>query len=532
MTTTSPGWLTDNSELPDPHGKGERAVQFISRLRHHEGKFAGRHFDMPLWQERIVRRIYGDTDETGQRIIRTVFILLPRGNGKTTLCGALSLLHLLGPEHEAAGQVIIAAADREQASIAFNAADRMRRQSATLSRITRPTPSHKRIIHIKSDSMLKAISHEAYSKHGMSISCLIADELHAWPTRELFDVLTSSMGKREAPLTVAITTAGIGVHGLAFELYDYARRVASGEVVDPTFLPILFEAPRDCDWRDEVIWRAVNPAIDAGFRDLEEMRMMARRAAEIPAQLEAFKRLYLNIWSDGAASPWLDMTVYDEGGEPASIDDYLGESCWIGVDLSSTEDLTAVVVCFAKPEGGFVVFPFFYVPQETLRRRQERDQVPYIRWAEEGHVTATPGAVVDYEVVEAFLIDLAERFRVEEVVIDRWNATGTINRLTAEGLPMIKFGQGFASMSAAVKELERCILARQLQHGGHPVLRWNFKNVVTDQDAAGNVKFNKARSAEKIDGAVAAAMAVARGSAAQGMESPYESERPEGFLVI
>jgi phage terminase large subunit-like protein len=532
MTTTSPAWLTDDSPLPDPHGKGERAVQFIEKLRHHEGKFAGRHFKLRGWQERIVRRIYGDTDEDGRRIIRTVFILLPRGNGKTTLCGALSLLHLLGPEHEAAGQVIVAASDREQASIAFNAANRMVRQSATLTRVTDTTASLKKIVHPKSDSILKAISHEAYSKHGMAISALVADEIHAWPTRELWDVLTSSMGKRDTPLTIAITTAGVGVLGLAWELYEYAKRVAAGEVDDPSFLPIIFEAPQGCDWQDEAIWHQVNPALADGFRSLEEMRTAAKRAAEIPAQLEAFKRLYLNIWSDGAASPWLDMAIYDEGGAPQDLDAFAGQSCWIGVDLSSTEDLTAVVIAFALEGGGFAVFPFFFVPQETLRRRQERDQVPYVRWAEEGHVIATPGAVVDYSVVEAFIIDMAERFRVEEILIDRWNATGTINRLTAEGLPVIKFGQGFASMSAAVKELERAILSRGLRHGGHPVLRWNFKNVVIDQDAAGNVKFNKARSAEKIDGAVGAAMAVARAAAAQGIGSPYESERPEGFLVV
>ncbi len=530
--TISKDWLTNDEPLPDPHGKGARAIAFVEKLRHHEGKFAGRHFRLHGWQRRIVQRIYGDTDEHGLRIIKTVFILLPRGNGKTTLCSALALLHLLGPESEAAGQVILAAADREQASIAFNAADRMVRQSPTLTRITHTTASHKRMVHERSASLLKAISHEAYSKHGMSISALIADELHAWPTRELWDVLTSSMGKREAPLTVAITTAGIGVHGLAWELYDYAKRVASGEVTDPTFLPIIFEAPSDCDWRDERVWQAVNPAMASGFRSIDEMRMMARRASEVPAQLEAFKRLYLNIWSDGAASPWLDMGVYDEGASALSIDEFIGQPCWIGVDLSSVEDLTAIVAAFALEGGGYAVFPFFFVPQDTLRRRQERDQVPYVRWAEEGHLIATPGSVVDYDIVEHQLHDLAERFDVREIVIDRWNSTGTINRLSAAGLPVATFGQGFASMSAAVKEIERAILSRSLHHGGHPILRWNFKNAVTDQDAAGNIKFNKGRSADKIDGAVAAAMAVARAAAAQGIESPYESERPEGFLVI
>lgn len=532
MTTISPAWLTDDSEIPDPHGKGERAVRFIEALRHHEGKFAGQRFKLRRWQDRIVRKIYGTTDEDGRRIIRTVFILLPRGNGKTTLCSAISLLHLVGPESEAAGQVIVAAADREQASIAFNAAHRMVRQSQTLSRLIKPTASHKKMLHLKSDSSLRAISHEAFSKHGMSISALIADELHAWPTRELWDVLRSSMGKRDMPLTVAITTAGVGVHGISWELYDYAHRVYSGEVHDPSFLPILFEASPDCDWQDEEVWRAVNPALRDGFRSLEELQTTARQAAEIPAQLESFKRLYLNIWSDGAAAPWLDMSVYDAGGGPIDFEALTGAECWIGVDLSSTEDLTAVVAAFDLGEQGFAVLPFLFVPEDTLRRRQARAQIPYVRWAEEGHIIATPGTVVDYDIVENKIMELAERYRVKEIAIDRWNSTGTINRLMASGLPVLKFGQGWASMSPAVKEIERAILSRKFLHGGHPVLRWNFQNVNIDQDPAGNVKFNKARSAEKIDGAVAAAMAVARAAAARGLESPYESERPGGFIMI
>lgn len=526
-----PDWLRADTPLPDPAGHGERAVRFIENLRHHEGRFAGAPFVLHRWQERIVRRIYGDTDTDGRRRVRTVFILLPRGNGKTTLCAALALLHLFGPESEAAGQVIAAAADREQASIAYTAAARMVDQDATLSRVTRVTPSVKRIAHPRSGSTLRAISHEAYSKHGMSISCLIADEVHAWPTRELWDVLTSSMGKRETPLTIAITTAGVGVHGLAAELYSYAKRVHAGEVDDPTFLPILFEATDEDDWRDEAVWTAVNPALEAGFRSLEEMRMMAARAAEVPAQLEAFKRLYLNIWSDGAAAPWLDMGLYDEAGDAVDLAALEGQPCWLGVDLSSTEDLTAVVAAFHAEEGGYYVHPLFFVPADNLRRRQERAQIPYLLWRDQGLLTATPGNVVDYDAVETAIIGLAERFRVMEIAIDRWNSTGTINRLTDAGLPVAKFGQGFASMSPAVKEVERAILSQRFFHGGNPILRWNFKNVVIDSDPAGNVKFNKARSAEKIDGAVAAAMAVARAAANEAVPSVYETSR-EGFLCL
>ena len=524
-------WL---DPVADPAGRGERAVRFIQKLRHHEGRFAGKPFLLRPWQERIIRRIYGDTDANGRRRVRTVFILLPRGNGKSTLAAAIALLHTFGPEAEAAGQVISAAADREQASICFNAAARMIRQDARLSSSTRITDSRKTILHPRSGSVYRAISSEAYSKHGLSITCLIADEVHAWPGeegRELWTVLTTSMGKRDNPLTVVITTAGVGQTGIAWELYSYAKRVAAGEVEDPTFLPILFEPAAGADWQDEAVWHQVNPALSDGFRSLEEMRTAAMRAAEVPAQREAFKRLYLNIWSDGAAAPWLDMATYDDGGEPVDLDALVGAPCYIGVDLASVSDLCAVIAAFPDGAGGYDLVPRFFVPAENIRRRAERDGVPYPLWRDQGFITATPGNVIDHDAVFAAVTEMAERFDVREVAVDRWNSTAFTTRLQDAGLTVTAFGQGYASMAPAVREVERAILARQLRHGGNPVLRWNFNNVAVETDAAGNAKFTKARSVERIDGAVATAMAVARAQNHDSSRSVYATRGLIGFAM-
>lgn len=518
-------WWTDNSPIPDPHGKGARAVKFIEMLKLHEGKLAGQRFKLHAWQKRIVRRIYGDTAQDGRRKVRTVFILLPRGNGKTTLCAGLGLLHLVGPEKEAGGQVIVAASDREQASIAFNAASGMIAQEPVLKERTKTLPSYKAIQAASSRSVLRAISHEAYTKHGMSISCLIADEVHAWPKREMWDVLTGSMGKREEPLTIVITTAGSGVHGLAHELYDYAKKVASGEVVDETFLPILYEADKDADWTDEKVWKAVNPALASGFRSMEEMRVKARQAAEIPAQREAFKRYYLNIWSDGAPDPWLDLEVYDRGGDAIDPESLRGRPCWLGVDLSSTQDLTAVVAAFPDDDGGYTLVPEFFCPEDNLAKRQERDQVPYQRWAQDGFLTATPGNVIDYAFVEEAIAALVEKYLVQEVAIDPAMSAGIVPRLQDMGLEVVLFRQGWATMTPAVKETERALLAGKVRHGGHPVLRWNFGNAVIDVGPMGDTaRFSKLKSAEKIDGAVAAAMAIARAQASDRGPSVFESD--------
>jgi phage terminase large subunit-like protein len=525
-----PAWLWDDSPIQDPLGRAEKAVRFVRKLRLHEGRFAGKPFPLADWQERLIRRIYGPIDELGRRQVRTAFVMVPRGSGKSSLAAAIGLLHCFGPEKEPGGQVIAAAADREQASIVFGAASRMIAQDPVLSRITNITPSIKRIQHPASGSTFRAVSHEAYSKHGLSISCLLADEVHAWPTRELWDVLTTSMGKREAPLTIAITTAGVGRNGIAWELYAYAKRVAAGEIADPTFLPVLLEPPEGFDWRDPEVWAFVNPALGV-FRSLEEMQTSAKRAEHVPAQQAAFRQLYLNEWREGAASPWIDLALWDEGAielNPEEIEP--GTPAWVGVDLSSTSDLTAVVALIERDLDSYLVLPRFFAPEDGIRRRSERDGVNYRLWAEQGHLVATRGAVVDYSVVEDYVAGLAEQFRVEAIAIDRWNSTATTTRLLDQGLPVIRFGQGFASMSPAVKEAERLILSRRLAHDGSPVLRWCLGNVAIEQDAAGNQKISKARSREKVDGAVALAMAVGV-AATEGRHVSVYAERPS-FLMI
>jgi phage terminase large subunit-like protein len=378
-----PAWLWDDSPIPDPRGRADKALRFVRKLRLHEGRFAGQPFPLQPWQQRIIEKIYGPTDELGRRQVRTAFIMVPRGSGKSSLAAALGLLHCFGPGKEPGGQVIAAAADREQASIVFTAASRMIQQDAVLSRITAITPSIKRIQHPASGSTFRAVSHEAYSKHGLSITCLLADEVHAWPTRELWDVLTTSMGKREQPLTIAITTAGVGRTGIAWELYAYAKRVQEGEVEDPTFLPVLLEPPEGFDWRDPEVWSYVNPALGV-FRSLEEMQTSAKRAEHVPAQQAAFRQLYLNEWREGHAQPWLDLAIWDENASELRFENIdPGTRCWLGVDLSATTDLTAVVTVFEHADG-YLAVPKFFVPEDGIRRRSERDGVPYMSWADQG----------------------------------------------------------------------------------------------------------------------------------------------------
>jgi phage terminase large subunit-like protein len=517
-------------KIPDPAGKGARAVRFVEKLQHTEGALAGQSFKLHPWQSRIVRKIFGEVDSSGRRKIRTVFLLLPRGNGKTTLTAALGLLTTLGPERDPAGQTICAAADREQASIAFNAACRMIRADPDLTRVTRVVDSRRTIFHPKSESVYRAISHESYSKHGLSISTLLADEVHAWPTRELWEVLTSSMGKREAPLTIITTTAGIGRSGIARELYEYALAVEHGEVQDESFLPVLYQASADCDWRDEAVWRAVNPALAAGFRSLDEMKITGRRAAESPIARESFRRLYLNVWLDALEATWVDMDVYDQSaGAPVTLSDFGGRPAFMGVDMASVQDLAALFLA-ARDGDGWIVWCRQYCPEAQIKKRSAAG-LPYLEWLEAGELFATSGNVIDQDVMLSDIASICCEIQVRKIAVDRWGAIGFMTRLAERGLPVIQFGQGFRDMAGPSKEIERAILARRFRHGGNRLLRWNFANVRPETDAAGNIKFSKAKSAEKIDGAVAAAMAIGVALSDDGEEgrSVYEDR---GLLII
>lgn len=520
-------------DIPDPQGKGERAVRFIEKLQLTEGPLAGQPFRLQPWQAKIVRKVFGDTDAAGHRKVRTVFMLLPRGSGKTTFTSAIALLSLLGPERDAAGQVISAAADREQASIAYNSSARMIRADAGLSRVAKIIDSRRMITHPASESTYRAISHEAYSKHGLNVSTLLADEIHAWPSRELWEVLISSMGKRLCPLTIVTTTAGYGRGTLAWELYDYALKVERGEVEDETFLPVLYQAPHDCDWQDEAVWQAVNPALAGGFRSLDEMRMTAKRAAEIPTQKEMFKRLYLNVWGDSAVVTWVDMPTFDEGQtDKIEYADLVGRTVYIGVDLASVSDLAAVYAVAMDDDGGWTIWGRQYCPAEQYARRVAENQ-PYAAFAESGHLVVTDGNCIDQDRIIADLVEMCGDLDVREIAVDRWGAIGFLTRLQERGLPTVEFGQGYASMSAPCKEIEKSILGRKFRAGGDPILRWNIANVRAEPDAAGNIKFAKHKSVGKIDGAVAVAMAIGRALVSGSCQSsPYETARPEGFLFI
>jgi phage terminase large subunit-like protein len=489
---------------------GERAVKFINNLRHTKGKFAGQRFNLRKWQAKdIIIPLFGTVDKKGKRQYRTLYLEIPRKNGKTEKAAGIALYLTMG-DGEQGAEVYGAAADRDQASIVYNVAAEMVNNDKVLRSRIRPVDSKKTLVYGETGSIYRAISAEAATKHGYNTHGLIYDELHAAPNRELYDVLTTSMGAREQPLTVLITTAGYDKNSICYEMHEYARKVLKGEIEDPTFLPVIYAADEEAgdDWEDERIWHKANPAL-GDFRSLEEMRIAYRRAKEIPAQQNIFKRLYLNMWTE-QETRWIDISVWDA----CKVDDFPdlhGRQCWAGLDLASTQDLTAFVMIF--PNEGlthFEVVPVFWLPQDTIERRVKSSKVPYDKWVREGLIRVTPGNVTDYDRVREDIKTLSAQFRINEIAYDRWNASQLVTQLMEDGANMVEFGQGFASMSAPTKELEKLLVSGAIAHDGNDVLRWMARNVSVTQDPAGNLKPNKKTSSEKIDGIVALIMALGR----------------------
>jgi phage terminase large subunit-like protein len=521
-----PHWIYDNTPIDDPFGYGERAVKFLRSLKHPKSTLPRQRFALDPWQERIVRRIYGPRNPDGSRIVSVVVILVPRGNRKTSLAAALALLHTIGPERISGGEVIFAASDRDQAGIAFKEARGIVQSDARLVKATKVYDAFnapKKIGYPKDNVGLEVISSDAPSKEGRTPSFVLADEIHVWRGDALWKVLTNGLDKTDNSLLVVTTTAGRGQESIAWEVIERARKIARGEIDDPAWLPVLFEAPADCDFTDEALWQRVNPGSAHGYPSIKGFRQHVRRAKDSLTERTSLLQYKLNVWQDHSTSPFVDMAVYDQGAELIDYEAHRGAPCWIGVDMSKTTDLSAVVACF-KDGDTYTVLPHFFCPEQDILRRGDVDGVNYAAWAKQGFITPTPGNAIDDAAIADYIRGLRERFDVREVGFDIAYAQAVIAMLRDElGDRIITIRQGWFTQSPALNTLEAAIISDNFRHGGHPVLRWNFANVAIHTDTNGNRTIHKGKSTDRIDGASATWMAVSRAAAGNSNLSVYDN---------
>lgn len=508
-------WACSTEPLPDPHGRAAKLLAFVDLLRHPKSERDDKRLDLaPFWR-RILARIYGPSDENGRRQVRTAFIMIPRGARKSTTAGVIALAHTVGPFRAPNSLVVSAGVDREQAGLAFGEAAAMLGMDELLLPRAKVRAWENRIVHAKSRAEYRAVSADADSQLGKSPAVVVADELcAAWRGRQALDLwgaLKTGTAKVPDSLTIIISTAGDGRdQALGLDLYRYAKRVESGEVIDPSFLPVIFEAPADLPWDDEATWRLANPGLDLGFPDISALRDSARMAKELPAFRRQFEQLHLNRWQDGTAAGWVDMAVWDEGAAPIDVKALAGRTAWLGVDLSKSFDLTAVVVVLRDDGGGYVVLPFCFLPADTVRARAANSTEPWREWEAAGHLIVTPGSVQDEDAIEAKIVDLCTTFDVREIAFDPRFGGRIMTRLSDDGFPVVEHAQTALHYTDGITEFQRAVLDRKLRHGGHPVLRWCVQNVTPVVGDTGLVRFSKKRSADAIDAAQAAAMAIGR----------------------
>ena len=482
---------------------------FRSFLRHSKGDWAGEPFELLDWQwESVIAPLFGWLRPDGTRRFRRGYIEVPKKNGKSTLFSGLSL-YLLVADGEPGAEVYSAAVDREQASIVYGEAANMVEVSPELARRLTVIRSTKRIVFHQTRSVYRALSADVSAHEGLNASAVLIDELHAQKSRDLWDTLRYAGAARSQPLLLAITTAGYDRHSICWEQHDYAAKVLDGTVEDTSFFPFIAAAGNDDDWTEPAVWQKANPSLGITIQ-ADQFAEDCREAQESPAKENTFRRYRLNQWTEQDVR-WLSMAKWDAC--ETELPNLLGKECYAGLDLSSTTDISALVLVFPDfAEQRYSVLPFFWVPEEGARQRERRDRVPYGQWISDEYVETTPGEVIDYERIRAKINELQKQFNIREIAIDRWNATQLATQLDEDGFEVIPFGQGYASMSAPTKYLEQVILSRQLCHDGNPALRWMAGNVSIEQDAADNWKPSKKRSPERIDGIVALIMGLDRAS--------------------
>jgi phage terminase large subunit-like protein len=510
---------------------------FDKILVHVKGEWAGQPFMLEPWQrEEVIRPLFGWKNPDGTRRYRVAYIEIPRKNGKSSIAAGIALF-LLFADGEPGAEVYSAAADREQAGIVFNLAKDMVESAPVLA--GRAETFKRAIVVPELRGSYKVLSADAFTKHGLNASGIVVDELHAQPNRDLVDVLMTSTGARRQPLTVMLTTAGFNLETICGEYHDYAIQVRDGVIEDPTFLPVIYaaeveDAPETgaasggeteaaapaLDWTDPEQWARANPNLGVSVKE-DYLENEARRARHVPAYQNTFKRLHLNIWTE-QDTRWLPMDKWAACDRPFDVSLFHGAACYGGLDLASTSDLASLALVFPSEAGepeDYAIIPFFWIPGDNITDRARRDRVPYDAWARDGLITATEGDVIDYGYIVRDIEALGEVYDIQEIAFDRWGAFQVSQQLEGLGFEVVGFGQGFASMASPTSELMRLILAGGIRHNGHRVLSWMASNMVVSSDAAGNVKPNKIKSREKIDGIVAAIMGLDRGIRHRGTDT-------------
>lgn len=510
---------------------GQRVVDFIERYcKHHKAEWAGRPLRLEEWQKKILRIAFGWMRSDGTRRFRTVYIEIPRKNGKSELTGGVGL-YLLVADGEHGAEIYSVATKKDQAKIVWGAAEAMVKQSAALRKYVRAYKNN--LSCERMGSKFEPLSSESKTQDGLNASAGLTDEAHAHQDRHLYDVVATSMGSRRQPINWVITTAGVyNPETIGWELHERAIHVLDGVIEDDSFFAFIAAAGEEDDWEKPETWINANPNYGISVKP-DYFKEQYARAASTPSFLNTFLRYHLNRWTQ-QRDRWIPIEKWNACARVVDEAALEGDRCFAALDLSSKIDITSLTLCFprplSKPDAPRTYdFVFrFWCPEESIMRRSKEDRVPYDAWTRDGWIIPTPGNVVDYSFPIAELALASKRFKIDEVAYDPWNATGTAIALQDKGLTLVEFGQGFKSMSEPTKELEKLVIANQIAHatprGIHPVMRWMVANVAVKRDPADNLKPDKSSAIGRIDGVVSTIMALGRALVKPDETSIYETQ--------
>lgn len=504
--------------------KANHAVAFFEHLKHTKGRFHGQNFILLPWEKNIVRDVYGTVKEDGNRQYKFVYLEVPKKNGKTELVAGAGLYHTFA-DGEMNGEIYGCAADRSQASLVYNVAKDMILQAPALLKRARITESRKEIEDRRTGSIYKVESAEAYTKHGLNVSCCLFDEVHAQPNRDLWDVMTSGSGDaREQPIWWVITTAGDDPDrvSIGWEIHDYAMKILAGEIIDPTWYVAIFSYDGE-DIYNEANWFKANPSLGHTI-SLGAFQEAAVKAKNKPADERLFRWLRLNQWITTKLTTWLPLELFDDTVGNWDRNALVGKDCYVGMDLSSTTDLTALCGLF-PPQGDQLDWRVIwdpFIPLENMDDRVRNDHVPYDQWLKSNWITATPGNVVDYTEVKKRILSWKTLYNIKELPCDRTFAAMLVQELEKEGVTCVDIPQTFASLTGPINQVEQLLKGGKLSHENNPVARWCFGNTSVAKNGNEQVKFVKEHKGKsvvrtkRIDTSVALVIGMARAQFYQG----------------
>ncbi len=501
-----------------------RAINFIEKLKHTKGEWAGQRFRLEPWQQFVLWNIFGWKNADGTRRFRYAYIEIARKNGKTALSAGVGL-YMLFADGESRPEVYSAATVKDQAKICFSDAVAIVKATDLKNYLT---PYRNSIVYESKGGTFKPLSSDYGTHDGLNPSCGIIDEFHAHKDSGMFDVIKSAFGARRQPLMFIITTAGFNKSGACYAYRENVIKVLRGVNEDDSLFGIIYTLDSKEEWDNPKMWIKSNPNLGVSL-SADYLADQVKDAKNRPEAVRNVMTKNVNLWVD-AERTWILDDAWQKCIGTTDPADLKGCACWGGLDLSNVSDITAYVLLFHENDR-FQLLPFFWIPEEKMLEKIRKENINYDKWVAEGYVTVTPGNVIDYDFVKADILRIVADYDLRTSAYDRWNSSQTIIDLQNEGMECNPFGQGYGSMSAPTKEFEKLVLTEKIEHFGNPVLRWMLSSTVVKSDPAGNIKPDKEKSTQKIDGIVAAIMALGEWMTAQADDesNPYENR---GLLIL